>query len=65
MNNDDAKELWNGEMKDFVGEYVNVGKMTFRVVGIYKAIKADEMLIYTLRSPLSVRYIIKVTRLIL
>ena len=40
MNNDDAKELWNGEMKDFVGEYVNVGKMTFRVVGIYKADKS-------------------------
>ncbi|RRD02408.1 ABC transporter permease [Prevotella sp. OH937_COT-195] len=40
MSDDDAKELWNGNLKDFVGEHVNVGKMTFRVVGIYKSDKS-------------------------
>ncbi len=40
MGSDDAKELWSGNIKDFVGKYVNVGKMAFLVVGIYKSDKS-------------------------
>lgn len=40
MGSDDAKELWNKEMSDFVGQHVNVGKMAFQVVGIYKSDKS-------------------------
>lgn len=40
MGNDDAKELWGGNIKDFIGKHVNVGKMAFMVVGIYKSDKS-------------------------
>ncbi|MDD7318092.1 MAG: ABC transporter permease [Prevotella sp.] len=48
LSNDDAKELWSGDLTNFIGEYVNVGKMAFRVVGIYKADKSGRNVrIYT------------------
>lgn len=40
MGSDDAKELWGGNIKDFIGKHVNVGKMAFMVVGIYKSDKS-------------------------
>jgi putative ABC transport system permease protein len=40
MGSDDAKELWEGNIKDFIGKHVNVGKMAFMVVGIYKSDKS-------------------------
>ena len=40
MGTDDVKELWNGKTEDFIGKHVNVGKMAFQVVGIYKSDKS-------------------------
>lgn len=40
MGSDDTKELWGGNIKDFIGKHVNVGKMAFMVVGIYKSDKS-------------------------
>ncbi len=40
MGSDDAKELWEGNITDFIGKHVNVGKMAFMVVGIYKSDKS-------------------------
>jgi putative ABC transport system permease protein len=40
MGSDDVKELWEGNIKDFIGKHVNVGKMAFMVVGIYKSDKS-------------------------
>lgn len=40
IGSDDARELWHGNMADFIGKHVNVGKMAFQVVGIYKADKS-------------------------
>ena len=48
MSEDDAKELWKGDLRDFIGEYVNVENISFRVVGIYKADKSGmNVSIYT------------------
>jgi len=40
MGEDDAKELSPGNVEALVGQYVNVGGMAFRVVGIYKSDKS-------------------------
>lgn len=40
MNEDDAKELSPDNPEALVGQYVKVGDMAFRVVGIYKADKS-------------------------
>lgn len=40
IGSDDARELWHGNLADFIGKHVNVGKMAFQVVGIYKADKS-------------------------
>lgn len=40
LSEDDAKELLPGDVSHLVGQYVNVGDMAFRVVGIYEADKS-------------------------
>ena len=40
LSEDDAKELLPGDVSNLVGQYVNVGDMAFRVVGIYEADKS-------------------------
>ena len=40
LSEDDAKELLPGDVSNLVGQYVNVGDMAFRVVGIYEPTRA-------------------------
>lgn len=40
LSEDDAKELLPSDVSNLVGQYVNVGDMAFRVVGIYEADKS-------------------------
>lgn len=40
LSEDDAKELLPGDVSNLVGQYVDVGDMAFRVVGIYEADKS-------------------------